>query len=176
MPPPSAPLAPPAPVLESRFLPHVTTCNTDADCAVTEAGLDERLFCCDACEALPGNKAWVARADAACRAYQRGSSLHTCPPRDCGPPGPAFCDAGQCAFTGCFAGATLSRAPSEEGDPVTRCVLPDGKLHGRATFFYPRTQTKEMEGSYSHNEPCGTWTYWDTKGKVRVEEKKACLP
>lgn len=166
----------PAPLLEARFLPQDTTCRTDADCAVTELGLTERFFCCDACDALPGNKTWVARANAACRAYQKGTSLHPCPPRDCGAPRRAFCDGGQCAFMGCFLGATLSRAPSEEGDPVTRCVLPDGTLHGRATFFYPGTQKREMEGSYSHGEPCGEWTFWDAQGETRSERKKACLP
>jgi hypothetical protein len=175
-PPETAPAPPPAPPLESRFLPHDTSCHTDADCAVTERGLSERFFCCDPCDALPGNEAWVTRANAACKVYQKGASLHVCPPRDCGAPREAFCDAGQCAFTGCFPGATLSRAPSEEGDPVLRCVLPDGKLHGRATFFYPGTQKREMEGSYSRGEPCGSWTFWDPQGQERSERKKPCLP
>lgn len=94
---PAQPGKPPsAPLLEKRFLPHETACKSDADCAVTASGLSERFFCCGPCEAVAGSKAWVARADAQCVAYRRGSRLHVCPPEDCGPPGGARCNAGHC--------------------------------------------------------------------------------
>lgn len=82
--------------MEARFKPRDTTCSTDQDCAVTQYGVSERLFCCDGCDAVAGEKAWVARANAACKAYQSSPSRHACPARDCLPPGPARCTRGRC--------------------------------------------------------------------------------
>lgn len=96
----SPPMADPPPavtaVLESRFLPLDTKCSVDADCAVTQRGADERFFCCDACSAVAGTKAWVARADLRCKVYDKERTQHVCPPRSCGPPRGALCNHGAC--------------------------------------------------------------------------------
>jgi hypothetical protein len=89
-----APVAKPA--MEARFLPLDHRCEKDADCAVTKRGVQETLFCCDACGAVAGTKAWVARADLRCSVYDKEPAQHACPPRDCGPPGAARCNHGSC--------------------------------------------------------------------------------
>lgn len=83
--------------IEKRFAPHELTCKVDADCAVTAFGVSERLFCCDSCDSVPGTKAWVGRADRHCEAYRKGT-MHSCPPRDCEPPGNPACRAGTCVL------------------------------------------------------------------------------
>lgn len=84
------------PPFEKRFLPHDFRCEKDADCAVTKRGVGERTFCCDACDAAAGSKAWVARADLRCSVYDKESARHTCPPRDCTAPRGARCFHGAC--------------------------------------------------------------------------------
>jgi len=85
-----------AAVLEKRFLPLDTKCSVDADCAVTQRGADERFFCCDACSAVAGAKAWVSRADLRCTVYDKEKTQHVCPPRSCASPRGARCHHGAC--------------------------------------------------------------------------------
>ncbi len=94
----SAPVAEPERPLsiEPRFLPRDNRCSKDTDCAVTQRGVSQTLFCCDGCDSVAGAKAWVAKADAHCKAYAAGAKQHPCPPRDCTPPGPARCHQGRC--------------------------------------------------------------------------------
>ena len=89
-------LAPPDGPIEKRFLPVDVKCEKDADCAVTKRGAHERLFCCDACDAVAGGKAWVARADLRCSAYDKEPNRHACPARDCAGPRGARCNHGAC--------------------------------------------------------------------------------
>jgi hypothetical protein len=89
-------VAPPDGPIEKRFLPLDAKCEKDSDCAVTKRGVHERLFCCDACDAAAGTKAWVARADLRCSAYDKEASRHACPARDCAGPRGARCNHGAC--------------------------------------------------------------------------------
>jgi hypothetical protein len=94
---PTSSIAPaPKAVIEERFLPIDLRCEKDADCAVTKRGVSVPLFCCDACDAVAGGRAWVARADLRCSVYDKETVHHSCPPRDCAAPRGARCNHGAC--------------------------------------------------------------------------------